>query len=717
MFAAEEHHHRAVPTRALVLSLAALAVPVVGAVAFPEVLGELGALLWLLALVPAFLLAYYRGWRGVATALALGMATLSLTQVAVILLDRQVPEILLGVVVAYLGISLGIGWVTELLHRERATVEDLALTDILTRLPNRRHARMALENEFGAAERGRLLSVVLFDLDDFKAYNDRYGHAAGDQALKAFGEILTQTTRRMNLSARFGGEEFLSILSGSDTEGAMVFAERVRDALRQYRLPHGPLTVSAGVAAYHPSMRSPDELLGAADHALYRAKSEGRNCVRAFGRPVDDVPGKEEGQDEGIKKEEPEGEYPRPPDEMGRSAPPTTLLPHKITQFGQGKRVLLVEDEPPVRTLISTYLNREGFHVTEVGDVRQAVKALAREFDVVITDIRLPDSSGNELVGVVKSRWPHTQVIVITGHRDAQIAAEALNAGADRYLFKPFGMPELQSHLSDALVRRSRSLRDRAERIQLDGEAKKRAEEAREAILKGARALVKAVEVRDPYTRGHSRRVGAYSLILAEHGGFDEEELDREALRLACELHDVGKIGIPDAILNKAAPLSANEFVEVKHHPKVGRSILEPLLGDDLVLSVTQWHHERWDGTGYPDGLAGDSIPLAARLVAVADTLDAMTSTRAYRPAVPWEDAVATIEELAGAQFDPEMVATFRKALPDLDDAFREAGRNGPTEDGRGSRENEWIDEPRVGGGRWATDHDGQGTHDERGES
>jgi diguanylate cyclase (GGDEF)-like protein len=250
-------------------------------------LGEAGALLWLIALIPAFLLAYYRGWRGVATALAMGMAAISLTQVVATVLQRTIPDLLFWIVVAYLAIAIGIGWVTELLHRERADVEDLALTDILTRLPNRRHARAFLDNEFGAAERGRPLAVVLFDLDDFKSYNDRFGHQVGDDGLRHFAEILVSTTRRMNLSSRFGGEEFLTVLAGSDEEGALVFAERVRETLASGRLSKGSLTVSAGVAAYHPSMRSPDELIAAADLSLYRAKRDGKNCVRVFGRPQD----------------------------------------------------------------------------------------------------------------------------------------------------------------------------------------------------------------------------------------------------------------------------------------------------------------------------------------------------------------------------------------------------------------------------------------------
>jgi len=272
-----------VPPRALILSLAALAVPATAALLFSEFLGQYGPLLWLLLLVPAFLLAYYRGWRGAATALAAGMATLSTTQVVSSWMGIAVPDLLLGVVLFYLAIAMGVGWLAELLHRDRSEAEDMALTDTLTHLPNRRQAMVFLKNEFAAAERGRLLCAVFCDLDGFKGFNDRHGHPAGDEALRSFADILTQTTRRMNLSARFGGEEFLSILAGSDAEGAVRFAERVRIALAARALSGETLTVSCGVAPYHPSLSSPDELLAAADHALYQAKREGRNRVQLFG--------------------------------------------------------------------------------------------------------------------------------------------------------------------------------------------------------------------------------------------------------------------------------------------------------------------------------------------------------------------------------------------------------------------------------------------------
>jgi len=446
------------------------------------------------------------------------------------------------------------------------------------------------------------------------------------------------------VSARWAGEAFLTVLSGSDASGGMAFAERVRSEVESSVLIPDELTVSAGVAAYHSRLDTAEALLCDAEDALTTAKSDGRNRVRLHGggAPSDAAPtASQTGQDP-----------------AGASAPARST-PGGI---GRGRRVLLVEDDEAVRSTLRTFLAREEFSVTEAGDAASALWELRTEYDIVVTDIRLPGANGTELVAALKSRWPATQAIVITGLNDAQVAAEALNAGADRYLFKPFGLDEFQGHLEDSLNRRRIAVMDRQERHLLTHEARERADQARQAILKGARALVTAVEVRDPYTRGHSMRVSAYAQELAGAGA----GIDLESLRLACELHDVGKIGVPDAILNKEDRLTEPEYDEVKRHPLTGRRILEPLLSDETVLSVVTWHHERWDGSGYPDGLAGEEIPLPARIVGVVDALDAMTSTRAYRKALPWDSAVDQIRDLAGAQFDPGLAATLDQVLPTL---------------------------------------------------
>ena len=277
------------PISAVALAFGALLVPIIATLFLPQQRYDYEVVLWLLSLLPAFLLAFYRGWRGVMIALGFGMGALVLVQILLMVLGRRLGNwpLLVGITIAYLGIALAIGFLSEMLHRERMRAEKLALTDELTELPNRRYLRLFLDTEFAAARRGRSLVVVFFDLDRFKQYNDRYGHNAGDDALKTFGHVLRTQTRTMNLSGRYGGEEFVSVLSSCEIPGALIFVERIKKTLRETPLKVGQLTVSAGVAAYHPTMRSPADLLGAADEALYDAKRHSVDFVRVYEQPVE----------------------------------------------------------------------------------------------------------------------------------------------------------------------------------------------------------------------------------------------------------------------------------------------------------------------------------------------------------------------------------------------------------------------------------------------
>jgi diguanylate cyclase (GGDEF)-like protein len=270
-----------IPIRPLLLAFGALLVPSVVTLFFSDFFGPYEALLWLSALIPAFLLAYYRGWRGVAMAMAIGMGVLVLVQVATLVLGRSIERdaLFVGVITACIGIGLGLGILSELIHRERDRAQAAALTDPLTGIPNRRYADLALAREFAGARRGRVLTLVLFDLDHFKAFNDRHGHRAGDDALRGFASVLMENTRQMNLSARYGGEEFLAILSSTPDTGAEVFARRVREGLTASQPEAGPLTVSAGIAQYRSDMSSPEDLMEAADRALYDAKTGGRDRI------------------------------------------------------------------------------------------------------------------------------------------------------------------------------------------------------------------------------------------------------------------------------------------------------------------------------------------------------------------------------------------------------------------------------------------------------
>lgn len=265
--------------------MASLGIPVVTAWVRPEWISSQDAfLVWLPALVPPFLLAYYKGWHGASLALAGAMATLALVHVEVLLLGlpgAPWPYVFVLIVVLVL-VSIGSGAVAELLHRERDRAEQSALTDPLTGLPNRRHASVFLDAAWAAAIRGRSMALVIFDLDRFKGVNDVQGHAEGDRVLRALGRVLAERTRRMDLSVRYGGEEFMTILMDCKIDQAELFAEQVRARVAALEFSWGRITLSAGVSAIEQGMGSPDILVAAADRALYAAKNAGRNRVQTW---------------------------------------------------------------------------------------------------------------------------------------------------------------------------------------------------------------------------------------------------------------------------------------------------------------------------------------------------------------------------------------------------------------------------------------------------
>ena len=271
-----------VPFRAVAISLVALIVAGLASLVWPDRLHDAAGLAWLLALVPPFLLAYYRGWNGAAAGLAAAMAVLiGLQLIATVVLGRPVDWRVAGVTAGtFAAVSLGAGISAELMHKRAFDAMQLAYADPLTGLGNRRVLVFFLDLQVAAAERGIELSVVLFDLDDFKSYNDRFGHAAGDEVLEAFGRTLADSTRGADLSGRLGGEEFLTILPGTELEGAVIFAERVRRQFRTLEFDTGArMTVSAGVAAYGPESADSESLIEAADAVMYEAKRLGRDRV------------------------------------------------------------------------------------------------------------------------------------------------------------------------------------------------------------------------------------------------------------------------------------------------------------------------------------------------------------------------------------------------------------------------------------------------------
>lgn len=338
-------------------------------------------------------------------------------------------------------------------------------------------------------------------------------------------------------------------------------------------------------------------------------------------------------------------------------------------------RILVVDDEPNICRLLQRYLGRLGYEVVTAGSVPEALATMDEvHFDLVLTDLRLPGPSGLDLLVEVRQRAPGTRTMLMSAHADVYAASAAIERGIDQLIVKPFELEDLRARVGDSLARRRAAREEVAERERLESRLRQRDTESKIWVLRAAHALASAVEAKDEYTAGHAARVTAYALTVADEMG----SIDPVRFRLAGDLHDVGKIGVPDSVLNKPDRLTTDEFDLIKKHPSTGAHILEPLIDDPLVLGVVRWHHERWDGNGYPDGLAGTEIPLPARVLAVADTLDAMTSNRAYRSGLPLETAVAEIIRCSGVQFDPDVVAAFQTVLPSLEKQYHDFARGFP---------------------------------------
>lgn len=325
--------------------------------------------------------------------------------------------------------------------------------------------------------------------------------------------------------------------------------------------------------------------------------------------------------------------------------------------------ILVVDDNLGALRLAERALGRLGHQVDTASSVSEALRRLEDlRYDVVVTDLRMPGASGLDLLSELRTRWPETRAILMSAHAAPADAALAIEYGVDRLLLKPFRLDELRAGVEKALAEKRARVETARNRELISAALRQRQTESKIWVLRAAHALAAAVEAKDAYTAGHATRVTAYALAIAEVIG----GIDLERFRLAGDLHDVGKIGVPDAVLNKPDRLTTEEIELVKRHPEAGERILRSFIDDSLVLEVVRSHHERWDGRGYPDGLAGEQIPLPARILAAADTLDAMTSSRAYRAGLPWEIAVEEIQRCSGTQFDPTVVEAFVAALPAL---------------------------------------------------
>jgi response regulator RpfG family c-di-GMP phosphodiesterase len=328
-------------------------------------------------------------------------------------------------------------------------------------------------------------------------------------------------------------------------------------------------------------------------------------------------------------------------------------------------RVLAVDDERAACKLIALILRPPSFFCTTATNGEEALLALERErFDAVISDLQMPGITGLELLARVRRSHPHIAFLVTTGVDDVEVGVQAMRSGADDYLVKPLSEGAVLVSLESALHKRHLEQQVESYRQHLEEMVAERTGQLRQALDQiehsyedTLQALGAAIDLRDTETAGHSQRVCRYSIEIARSMGCSEEELG--SLARGAHLHDIGKLGIPDAILLKPGPLTADERRLMQRHVRIGFDLVKDIafLSDAAELVLT--HHERHDGSGYPRALKGDEILASARIFAVADSFDAITSDRPYRRASSFESGLKIIRDCSGTQFHPQVVSAF----------------------------------------------------------
>ncbi len=547
-----------------------------------------------------------------------------------------------------------------------------ARRDPLTLLRNRRAFDEHLESILEQAKtREAPVTLVLVDLDEFKEINDgEGGHSAGDLVLISVARELEFRARTGEEVFRIGGDEFAVVVRG-DADAGLRAADRFRQAMIDYDGPEELPALSAGVASYPHHGVDKDTLLKHADEALYSAKHAGRNQVAVY-ETADGV------AEAGVAAS--------PPPELTVVSTAAQVAPIQLRGRG-GIRILVVDDQPNLRMLLRTTFEIIDVQVDEAGSAAEAIERLAeRTPDVIVLDVALPDVDGISLCRRLRAQPSTAEVpiVLLTGSSDAS-DEEGRAAGADAFVHKPFSPLELleiieqvAGGLPQGPFRRKTDERPE-EQLMLYAEDLRRLlelERGQRLLIQSAydetvTALVHALEAKDFGTGLHSQRVTKYAAQLA--GAIDPALLGDPSVEYGFLFHDIGKIGIPDDVLNKKGAYTDAERRIMETHTILGEQILDRVsLLQTEGLKIIRSHHERWDGTGYPDHLQGEEIPECARIFAVVDTLEAMTSDRPHRKAGTWTGAVQEIVEQAGKQFDPTVVDGFQACEPQLRRIFFE---------------------------------------------
>ncbi len=542
-------------------------------------------------------------------------------------------------------------------------MQEHAVHDPLTGLLNRRGMQREVLRAWQFAERYRQpVGVVSIDIDHFKSVNDSFGHPVGDAVLREVATLLSGAIRVTDLLGRFGGDELVLFLPHTGPEDTRLLGDRLRNLLRNHtfceKVADVNITASFGIASCEPAGKrlSHSDFMRRADQALYMAKARGRDRIVEWDNaddPASDRPGG-----------------------SGHPAGPGADDARLRNRSGREPgTVLVVDDEDMVARLLERMLQQEGHHVMTAGTSREALAAARQPgtaVDVAMIDINLAGESGLDLMAKLQDVDEHIVNIIITGQATVDNAIASVRGGAYDFIEKPFASEHLLSTVRRAMEFR-RLLKENLH-YQLHLEEMVRARSAdlsralhqvRDSYSFTLEALSALLDAREHATGQHSVRVSSMARLLAETMGLPGKMVDE--VEHGALLHDIGKIGIPDAILLKPGALDENEWIIMKTHPEIGYRILNARPYLEQVARIVYEHQERYDGSGYPQGLKGNRICLGARIFAVVDSYDAIRSERPYAPARPAEVAVEEIRRLSGIAYDPDVVQAFLQRWKDLE--------------------------------------------------
>ena len=322
-------------------------------------------------------------------------------------------------------------------------------------------------------------------------------------------------------------------------------------------------------------------------------------------------------------------------------------------------KILAVDDEQGIIDSLSIFLKRSGYSFTGITNPEEAIERIKHEhFDLLLLDFIMTPLHGDQVVEEIRKFNKELYILLLTGHKDLAPPLETIKRlDIQGYCEKSDKFDQLLLLIESGI----KSVEQMKEIKSINDKLSDTYKQLEKAYMESIQTLRYTVEAKDTYTRGHSDRVSAISVLIGKELGLSNEDLRR--LEIGGLFHDIGKIGVPDSILQKEGKLSENEYSEIKNHPTIGAHILSTASIFQDILPIVKYHHERYDGKGYPEQLSGEKIPFLARITAIADTFDAMTSRRSYRDSLPIETVISEIEDCKGTQFDPEIATVFINIL------------------------------------------------------